>query len=168
MEKVLNIMRDVVSGVLFWLLVVAGLGLLLLVLGLPLVRQLQTMETMQAQMDARDRALKTDVARLSAERDALLYDPFYVEKVARRDLNMSRKGEEQLQLVSASYASTRVCAEQHINTAHPVGLWRLYGMLNVLAEDTLLRQIACVLAGLSVVAAVLLFGRGARKQTVQA
>jgi cell division protein FtsB len=163
-EKVLNIVRDVVSGVLFWLLVAAGLGLLLLVMGLPLVRQLQTMETMQAQMEARDRALKTDVARLTAERDALCYDPFYVEKVARRDYNMSRKGEQQLALLPASYTRTKVTAEQHINTSHAVGLWRLYGMLNVLAEDTLLRQIACILAGLSVVAAVLLFGRGAQKQ----
>jgi len=44
-------------------------------------------------------------------------------------------------------------AEQHINTSHPVGLWRLYGTLHVLAEDNLIRQVAIVLGGLTAISA---------------
>ncbi len=156
------------QGVLFWMLTVAGLGLVFLVLGLPLVRQQQTMETMASQMEARNFALRTDVDRLLRERDALLYDAFYVEKVARRDLSMSRKGEEQFKILPAGYESHRMTAEQHINTSHPVGLWRLYGLLHVLAEEGLIRQIAVILGGVAVIAAVLLFGRSTQKQTAQA
>ena len=164
MEKALNILRVVLNGVLFWMLTLAGLGLLFLVLGLPLVRRHQTMETMSQQMETRNQALRSDVERLLAERDALLYDAFYVEKVARRDLNMSRRGEDEVRVLPASFTTHRATAEQQINTSHPVGLWRLYGTLRVLAEDSLIRQVAVILGGLAVIAAVLLFGRSAQKQ----
>ncbi len=163
MEKALKLLRYVLHGVLFWMLTLAGLGLLFLVLGLPLVRQHQTMETMAEQMEARNLALRGSVERLLSERDALLYDPFYVEKVARRDLNMTRRGEEQVQIVPASFTRHRITAESHISTSHPVGLWRIYGTLRVLAEDGLIRQIALILAGVTVIAGVLLFGRSAQK-----
>jgi cell division protein FtsB len=163
-EKVTDYLRWIVQGVLFWVLTVTGLALLALVLILPLVRQHQTMDIMVQQMQARNDKLNADATRLLSERDALLYDAFYVEKLARRDLNMTRKGEEQVSIIPATYDRYRVSAESHINTANPVGLWRLYGMLHVLAEDTLIRQVAVILGGLTVISAILLFGRAARPQ----
>ena len=159
MEKIAGQFQAFVNGLLFWTLVLPGLGLLFLVVALPVVRQRETMEVMVAQMTARNVALYDQFDRLQKERAALLSDAFYVEKLARRELKMSRPGEMQVTITPAGYEQHRVSARQHMTTTLPVGLWKLYGVLKALAEDNLLRQAALILGGSVVIAAVLLFGR---------
>jgi cell division protein FtsB len=158
-EKIGCKLQAFVNGFFFWALALPGLALLFLVVALPVVRQRETMEVMVEQMTARNVALYDGLDRLVKERTALLSDPFYVEKVARRDLRMSRAGEMQVTITPAGYERHRESAQKHMTTAHPVGLWKLYGTLRALAEDNLLRQTALFLGGVVVIAAICLFGR---------
>ena len=151
--------RGVLQHLLFWTLVLVGTGLLFLVVALPVLRQRHTMEVMVEQMSARNGALYGQLDHLEKERTALVSDPFYIEKLARRDLKMCRAGEMQVGVMSAGYEQHRMSAEEHVTTARPVGLWRFYGSLSVIAEDSLLRHAAIVLGALTVIAGVLLFGR---------
>lgn len=159
MEKIAGKLQAFVNGFFFWALVLPGLGLLFLVVALPVVRQRETMEVMVEQMTTRNVRLYDELDRLEKERSALLGDAFYVEKLARRELKMSRPGEIQVTLTPAGYERHRESAREHMTSTRPVGLWKLYGVLKALAEDNLLRQAALVLGGLMVIAAILLFGR---------
>ena len=159
MEKVTDRLRRALSTILFWTMVLAGLGLLFLVAALPVVRQRHTMEVMVEQMTARNVALFDELDRLEKEQIALTGDPFYVEKLARRSLNMTREGEMQVTIVPAGYQSHRRTAERQMGTVQPVGLYRMYTTLKALAEDNLLRQVAIILGGATVIAGILLFGR---------
>jgi len=149
---------------LFWTLVLAGTGLLFLVVALPVLRQRHTMEVMAEQMCARNDALCGQIDHLEKQRTALVSDPFYVEKLARRDLKMCRAGEMQVGVIPADYEQHRISAEEHMTSARPVGLWRLYGSLSVIAEDSLLRHAAIVLGGLALIAGILLFGGAVRSR----
>jgi cell division protein FtsB len=157
-KKVNRSGQVVVNGFFFWALTLSGMGLFFLVVVLPVVRQRETMEVMVEQMTARNVSLYDELDRLEKERAALLGDAFYVEKLARRELKMSRPGEMQVTITPAGYERHRQSAREHMTTTRAVGLWKLYGVLKALAEDNLLRQAALVLGGLTVIAAILLFG----------
>ena len=163
MDKVRHNSGRFLNAVLFWALTAAAMGLLFLVTGLPVIRQRHTMEVMVEQMTARNVALYDRLDRLEKERVALLSDPFYVEKLARRNLNMCRAGEMQVRVTPTSYDRQRRTAERHITTTQPVGLSRLYGSMGALAEDRLLRRAALILSALTGIAALVLFGRGQRR-----
>jgi cell division protein FtsB len=160
-EKVTHSADRTAQNLFFWALTVAGLALLFLVTALPVLRQRRTMEVMVEQMTGRNVELYDRLDRLEKERLALLSDPFYVEKLARRDLRMCRPGEMQLSVTPAGYERHMQTAERHVTAAEPVGLSRLYGALGALADDKLLRRMALVLGGATIVAGVLLFGRSA-------
>ena len=164
MDKVTHDSRRLLNAVLFWSLILATSGLLFLVGGLPVIRQRHTMEVMVEQMTARNVALYDQFDRLEKERVALLGDPFYVEKLARRNLKMCRAGEVQVRVIPTSYERHRRTAERHITTTRPVGLSRLYGSLGAIAEDRLLRRAALILSALTGICALLLFGRGERRR----
>jgi len=87
-------------------LTLSGIALLFLVVVFAAGAQHQTMDIMAAQMAERNEQLGVECERLTRERDALLYDAFYVEKVARRDLNMTRHGETDVALIPATYRAT--------------------------------------------------------------
>jgi cell division protein FtsB len=158
-EKVNGGSRGTLNALLFWALVMAGMGLLFLVVSLPVVRQRHTMEVMARQMTACNVELYDQLDRLEKERVALLCDPFYVEKLARRNLNMCRAGEMQVNITPTSYDRRFRDAEQQLITARPLGLWRVYETLGAMVEDSILRKLALVLGGLTIVAGVVMFGR---------
>lgn len=164
MAKVTDEKRNPLHAVFFWALIFAGIGLLFLVVGLPVVRHRHTMDVVVEQMTGRNVALYGQLDRLKKERLALLGDPFYVEKLARRNLHMRRAGEMQVGVTPTTYSRHLRDAQHHITTTPPVGLWRVYETLNALAEDSLFRRIAVGLALLTVIAGFLLFGRTARRR----
>ncbi|HUW57313.1 MAG TPA: septum formation initiator family protein [Planctomycetota bacterium] len=166
MGKVTDGSRDVLNTLLFWTLILATLGLLFLVTGLPVIRQRHTLDVMVEQMTARNVVLYDQVDRLDRQRVALVNDPFYIEKLARRRLNMCRPGETQFTITPTTYDGHRLSAERHISGADPVGLWRLYGSLGAIAEDRMLRRAALVLSALTGIGALVLFGRGVRRRSV--
>jgi len=151
--------RKFTNTVLFWGLALAGLGLLSMVVALPVVRKRHTMEVIAEQMTRKNARLEDDLDRLEKERTALVSaDPFFVEKLAREDLHMVRPGEGQVQIIPTDTREIQP-PPGRISPCEPVGIWRVCAALRALSEDRLLRQIALILGGLTILAAVVLFGR---------
>lgn len=159
MEKVKGDSRRTPNAYLFWALMLAGMGLLFLAVALPVTRKRHTMEVMVDQMRARNVEIYDQFDRLDKERVALVSDPFYVEKLARRNLNMCRPGETQVRITTTSHHRRLRSAQRHLTATRPVGLWSLYRPLAALAEDSLLRQVALLLGGFTIFAGIILFGR---------
>ena len=151
--------RKFINAVLFWGLALAGLGMLFMVLALPIMRKRHTMEVVVDQMTQRNDQLAGRLDRIEKERIALVSaDPFFVEKLAREDLHMVRPGEGRLENIPAETRDVQP-PTRPISPGETVGIWRVCATLRALSEDKLLRQIALILGGLTIVAAIVLFGR---------
>ena len=161
MEKVIGAVRSRITSLLFWTLAFVGLGLLFLVAALPIVHRRDDMEGRVQRMTEENQALRTQNDYLEKEQVALLKDPFYIEKIARRELNMRRPGEMQVHVVPVHYETrmiVRPAAAESVATLD-VDLSRLYATLRPLVEDDILRRAALILGALTFIAGVVLFGR---------
>ena len=160
MERLTHGFRRFVNAVLFWALVLAGLGLLFLVVALPVVEKRRAMELTAGQMNARNLADADRFDRLRKEEEALRSgDPFYLEKLAREKLHMGRPGEGRLDVALTPEEERRRRERETAAAPEPYGLWQLCNTLDALTRNRFMRQGALVLGALSIIAAVILFGR---------
>lgn len=164
MERVESRTRSFVNTCLFWALTLAGIGLLFIVVALPIIKKRCTMELVSERMASRNTELLDEKDRLEKEEIALAGgDPFFVEKLAREDLNMVRPGEHEFEVTPVGAPARR--HDAHRPTAEPTAMLNICGTLEPIAENHLLRQVALVLGGLSLIAAVILFSRASASRT---
>ena len=75
------------------LILIVGLALCVAGLLWPNWRRLRTLEARTTAMDADIARLEEHIAQLTTEREKLLSDPTYVERVARQEFHATRQGE---------------------------------------------------------------------------
>ena len=75
------------------LVLIAGLTLLVGLCLWPNWRNLRSLEARTTAMDADIARLEQGIAHYTAEREKLLSDPTYVERVARQEFHSTRRGE---------------------------------------------------------------------------
>ena len=83
----------------FWLFIVA---VVILAVFLPSYTQLQDMKAKNAEYKDRITALIDERDRLEEERNMLIEDPVYLEKVAREKMGLIREGEVVYKIVPAN------------------------------------------------------------------
>jgi cell division protein FtsB len=144
--------------VLFWTMVIASFLLVFTVAVLPTCRKSMALEQRVAQMRQSNERLASRLQELESECVALETDPFYVERLARRTMNLRRPGETVvLSLVKGSAEHEYVNAK--LNAPAPSVLCDVVNRLAPLATNRALRFMAIVLALANLLAAFILFGR---------
>lgn len=143
---------------LFWTMVIASFVLVFGVAVLPDCRRSMALERRLTEMDQSNQKLASHIRELEAEKEALQKDPFYVEKLARRMMNLRRPGEKVvLSLVTNTVQEDTQCVKPN----DPPGsvFCEVMDRLEPLATNGALRLVAVVLALANLLAAFVLFGR---------
>ena len=145
------------EAVLFWSMVVASFALVFAVAVLPDCQRSMALQRKLTEMRRANVELAGRVHSLETETDALRHDAFYVEKLARRMLNVRRPGELIVLGIAPEFAADEVPNE---NPEPPPAsiLCQVMGRLDPFASDPSIRVAALVLALFNLLAAFLLFG----------
>ncbi len=144
--------------VLFWSMVVASFALVFAVAVLPDCRRNMALQQKLGEMRRANVELAGRVQGLEAETNALRHDAFYVEKLARRLLNLRRPGESIVLGIAPEFAEEELPDE--MPEAPPASiLYQVMGLLKPFSGDPSIRIAALVLALFNLLAAFLLFGQ---------
>ena len=146
------------EAALFWTMVVASFVLVFGVAVLPDCRRSMALERRLAEMRQSNEDLAARLHNLENEKLALEKDPFYVEKLARRTMNLRRPGEK---VVLSLVTNASAQEPQEVKPNNPPGsvLYEVTGRLEPLATNGALRLMAVVLALANLLTAFVLFGR---------
>jgi len=150
---------------LFWTMVLASFVLGFAVAVLPDCRRSLALEQRLDEMRQANDQMAAHVAELDREKQALEKDPFYVEKMARRALNLRRPGEVTvISLVPSDPADDETCVKPH----DPPGsvLCEVMSRLEPFATNRAVRLLAVVLALANLLVAFVLFGRDDSRSAV--